>query len=296
MYNKTKNSFLSKRSLNIGIAFVVVALVAGVYFLFRPFPAGPSLEVKAKVPEAASVAGWSAYANAPLVVKAANSKLPQLAADADQKLSPGQGSAQGFMLGGSLFPVNPSSNVSSIQRLDIGSGYVLETNAQGTRIVAPSAPSVSSYRVQKLDIGSGYVLETQGSAGRIIAPATPASVKVLGSGDERNFAPASTVQDLDIGAGYVLETDAQGTRIVLPATSLLLGEKASAISVVQRLDIGAGYVLETDAQGTRIVAPTTLQMGSTTQSKTEVMTKIDIGSGYMLVMGPGNQGEIVPAR
>ena len=240
MYNKTKNSFLSKRSLNIGIAFVVVALVAGVYFLFRPFPAGSSLEVKAEVPfapagkaaasvagsyanhsfslqDAASVVGWSAYANPSGIAQAAESQL-----------------ASSF-----------ASSSASVQRLDIGAGYVLENDQQGSRIVAPSAPSVSSFAVQRLDIGSGYVLELNQAGGRIIAPVKLASA-----------APASSVQ---------------------------------------RLDIGAGYVLETTSQGTRIVAPTALLKGSTTGSNAEAITKIDIGSGYTLVLGPGSQGEIVPA-
>jgi hypothetical protein len=68
MYPKTKSTLFSRHTLSLTLAFLLVALVAGVYFLFKPFPAGPSLEVKANVPAAVSVAGWSAYANAPIVV------------------------------------------------------------------------------------------------------------------------------------------------------------------------------------------------------------------------------------
>ena len=82
MSTQSKNNLLSKRNIRIALGFVVVALVAGVYFLFKPFPAGPSLEAAAAVKdagslnryeghgypsvlvkEAASVNGWSAYAN-----------------------------------------------------------------------------------------------------------------------------------------------------------------------------------------------------------------------------------------
>lgn len=79
MYPKTKNTLFTKRTISIGIAFIIVALIAGIYFLFAPFPAGPSLDVSAEVlavpagKEAASVAGWSAYVNAPVGVKEAAS-------------------------------------------------------------------------------------------------------------------------------------------------------------------------------------------------------------------------------
>ncbi len=73
MYPKTKSTLFSRHTLSLILGFGLVALIAGVYFLFKPFPAGPSLEVKANVPEAASAAGWSAYANAPIGVSLAAS-------------------------------------------------------------------------------------------------------------------------------------------------------------------------------------------------------------------------------
>jgi hypothetical protein len=137
-------NLLSKRNLSIGLAFMLVALIVGIYFLFKPFPAGPSLAVKANVPEAASaigwsayanpptrmqevvpfrgwsalanapvaekkvsVMGWSAYANPPAEAKTIVVRLPQLAASAGLKVFPGQGMSKGFMLGGTLFPANP---------------------------------------------------------------------------------------------------------------------------------------------------------------------------------------------
>jgi hypothetical protein len=68
MYPKTKSTLFSRHTLNLILAFGLVALLAGVYFLFKPFPAGPSLDVKANVREAASVAGWSAFANPRTIV------------------------------------------------------------------------------------------------------------------------------------------------------------------------------------------------------------------------------------
>ena len=50
--HKTK---LNDRSAWILLAVVLVALVAGVYFAFNPFPAGPSIDVAANVPEVSGV-------------------------------------------------------------------------------------------------------------------------------------------------------------------------------------------------------------------------------------------------
>jgi hypothetical protein len=92
MYRRRKPVLLSKHILSFGLGFVLVALIIGIYFLFKPFPAGPSLGVKANVlnnpagrgaasvqgsyanhtlssKASASVAGWSAYVNAPVEVR-----------------------------------------------------------------------------------------------------------------------------------------------------------------------------------------------------------------------------------
>jgi len=253
MFTQSKYRFLSKRSIRIFLGFVVVALVAGVYFLFRPFPAGPSLDVAAKVSgvkEAASVNGWSAYANPPAEAKANDSRSLSAAA-------------------------------SSVQRLDIGAGYVLETSSKGSKIVAPSAPSVASASVKKLDIGAGYVLEISQSNSKIVAPNAPLVV-------------SASVQRLDIGSGYVLETNAQGGRVIAPSASFVPAP-AVAASATQTLYIGAGYVLETNAQGSRIVAPNTPLKLAATVSNAETLKKIDIGSGYTLLLGPGDSWKIAPA-
>jgi len=73
MEYKKKSTLFSKHNLGFALAFVLVALIVGIYFLFKPFPAGPSLDVKANAPAAASAVGWSAYANAPVSVSSAAS-------------------------------------------------------------------------------------------------------------------------------------------------------------------------------------------------------------------------------
>ena len=208
MNARNKNDLFSKRNIRFTVGLVIVALVAGVYFLFRPFPAGPSLEAAAKVPvvkEAASVNGWSAYANPPTVVKVD---------DLQQSRSPVS---------------------ASIKRLDIGAGYVLETSSQGSKIVAPSAPAVASALVQRLDIGNGYVLENSRSNSRIVAPSAPSVVAPA--------AAASGTQRLDIGNGYVLENSSQGSRIVAPIAPLKMPAMVTNADYLKKIDIGSGYML-----------------------------------------------------
>jgi hypothetical protein len=115
-------NLLSNRNLSIGLAFVLVALIAGIYFLFKPFPIGPSLAVKAnppsiKLPQLAPSSGQKVspgqgmskgfMLGGTLFLANPGIKLPQLAASAGQRVSPGQGRTKGFMLGGTLFPANP---------------------------------------------------------------------------------------------------------------------------------------------------------------------------------------------
>jgi hypothetical protein len=273
MNSKSQFNLLSRRSLNLGIAFVVVVLVAGIYFLFRPFPAGPSLDVKAEVPEAASIAGWSAVANPPAIEQAQEARQASSSA----------------------------SSAASVQRLDIGAGYVLETDQQGSRIVAPSVPSVSSSAVERLDIGSGYVLELNQAGGQIIGPANPAAAasaaqagsipssvrQIIGSDVGRNSAPASVAEP----------AAAQEPGLIPSSVRQIIGSDvgrnvAPAFSS-QRLDLGAGYVLETDAQGSKIVAPTTLLKGGAVTPAAGFPTRIALGGGYTLVLDPDGQGEIV---
>jgi hypothetical protein len=142
----TKNRLLTKRSIRSGLAFILVALVAGISFLFKPFPTGPSLVVESNAirsgaEKSASANTRNSVANQPEAEYSNNIKLP-------------------------------SSNSSSVQKLDIGAGYVLETNAQGGRIVAPER-FVAPAKTQRLDIGAGYVLETDTQGGRIVAPKLP---------------------------------------------------------------------------------------------------------------------------
>ncbi len=285
MNARNKNDLMSKRNIRITVGLVIVALVAGVYFLFRPFPAGPSLEAAAKVPgvkEAASVNGWSAYANPPTVVKVD---------DLQQSQSPVS---------------------ASIQRLDIGAGNVLENSSQGSRIIAPLTQA-SAFAAQEPALVPSFVLEvsTQDKQGYVPARVyDTASVQEpglvpsfvlevsshaeLGFTSELSASPAPSIQRLEIGNGYVLENSRSNTRIIAPSAPLVVAP-AVAASPTQRLDIGNGYVLENSAQGSRIVAPNALLEIAATASGVDYLKQIDIGSGYMLVMGSGSRGEIVPA-
>jgi hypothetical protein len=67
----SQKSMLNNRSVKITLAVVLVALVAGIYFAFKPFPAGPSIEADANVPEESGVkavvpAGYAFESGAPL--------------------------------------------------------------------------------------------------------------------------------------------------------------------------------------------------------------------------------------
>jgi len=298
MFTQSKYRFLSKRSIRVALGFVVVALVAGIYFLFRPFPAGPSLDVAAKAPgvkEAASVNGWSAYANPPAEVKANDSRSLSAAAY-NQKLFPGQASVKGFLLGGGLVSPNTSSASSSVQKLDIVGGTVLETNLFSGRLISPSAPSssVAVASVQRLDIGAGYVLETSSKGSKIVAPSAPSNPasaalaaqesrlpsfvrQIVGSDYERDFAPASvaepaSAQEPGLVPSFVLAIRSQDERGFAPAVSA---------SATQRLYIGAGYVLETSSKGSKIVAPSASFVPAPAVAASATQT-LYIGAGYVL--------------
>jgi len=293
-----KNDLLSKRNIRLAVGFVMVALVAGIYFLFRPFPTGPSLEVVAGVKEAASVKGWSAYANAPVSVNSA-STVPS--------------SVQEFALSQQRNFTPPSVNsASSIQKLDIGAGYVLETGSQGTKVIAPITQA-SAFAAQESALVPSFVLEVSAQDKQGYVPArvddtasaqepalVPSFVLEVSSHAELGFvsalsaSPASSIRRLDIGNGYVLEVSRANSRIVAPSAPYI-AVPAVAASATQRLDIGNGYVLETSVQGSRIVAPIAPLKLTATVTKADYLKKIDIGSGYMLIMGPESHGEIVPA-
>jgi hypothetical protein len=120
------------------------------------------------------------------------------------------------------------------QKVDLGAGYTLQTDASGTHIVAPETivRSVPAAAAPALDLGAGYMLKD----GQIVAPAS-------------NYRPAAaTTQKLDLGAGYTLVTDTAGTRIVAPASQV----KAQS-SPVQKMDLGGGYWLITYPGGGQIV-------------------------------------------
>ncbi len=313
MNARNKNNLLSKRNIRFTVGLVIVALVAGVYFLFRPFPAGPSLEAAAKVSgvkEAASVNGWSAYANPATVVKVDDLQQSQSPVSAAvQRLDIGAGyvletGSQGSKI---VAPSAPAVASAAVQRLDIGAGYLLENSSQGSKIVAPSAPAVASAAVQRLDIGAGYLLETSSQGTKLVAPIAQASalaaqepalvpsfVLEVSAQDGQGYVPANaadsnSAKDLALAPSFVLDVSSHEELGFVPTLS------ASPVSSIQRLDIGAGYMLENSSQGSRIVVPNTPLKLAATATNADYLKKIDIGSGYMLVLGTGDSWKIVPA-
>jgi len=47
---KTNFKLFSKRNIRFALVFIITALIVGIYFLFKPFPAGPTLNVQANAP------------------------------------------------------------------------------------------------------------------------------------------------------------------------------------------------------------------------------------------------------
>jgi hypothetical protein len=150
----------------------------------------------------------------------------------------------------------PQAMPVTVPKMDLGAGYTLVTNAQGTSIIAPE--TIVKSASQSLDLGAGYILRD----GEIMAPARP----------------DTSVRRIDLGAGYTLETNAYNGQIVAPASAVKAQPTTS-----QTLDLGAGYTLRNG----QIVAP-----ASTMKVRPEASQKIDIGGGYWLVL-TGNSGEIV---
>jgi hypothetical protein len=175
--------------------------------------------------------------------------------------------------------VNGPSAVTSVatQRLDIGAGYVLEINAQGSTLIAPSvpfvaaplvaAPVVSASTTQRLDIGSGYVLETGPQGARIIEMGSLA------------LAPASLdALNVDARSGYMLVKSI---------------DRESASSSPQRIDIGGGSMLVYSIFGWNVVSNAPVKELARVSAALPTQ-KIDIGTGYMLVDNDAGS-EMVPA-
>ena len=115
-----------------------------------------------------------------------------------------------------LVPVTgpQAASAAAMRNLDLGAGYTLVTNANGTHIVAPEAPVKSAPVSQTLDLGAGYILRD----GQIIAPARP----------------DTSVRRTDLGAGYTLVTNAGNSQIVAPASSLKTAPVTSDVRLMRR--------------------------------------------------------------
>ncbi len=124
--------------------------------------------------------------------------------------------------------VNAAVPASSHQKIDLGAGYWLETDAQGGRIIPPE--TIIKPADQTFDLGAGYTLVITASGGQIFPPARPSTY----------------YQRIDLGDGYVLEVTPQGGQIVPPNNPV----KASA---EQKYDLGGGYWLVIGPEGGKVV-------------------------------------------
>jgi hypothetical protein len=130
--------------------------------------------------------------------------------------------------------VSAAIPASSHQRIDLGAGYWLETDAQGGRIIPPE--TIIKYPDQTFDLGAGYTLVITPSGGQIFPP--PSTLKLE---------PASIqTTTMDLGAGYQLIVGPAGGQIVPPANTV----KAPA---EQKYDLGGGYWLVIGPDGGKVV-------------------------------------------
>jgi hypothetical protein len=162
--------------------------------------------------------------------------------------------------------VASAANPASLyQKIDLGAGYWLETDAQGGRIIPPE--TIIRYPDQTFDLGDGYTLVITASGGQIFPPARPSTY----------------YQRTDLGDGYVLEVNPEGGQIIAPPSSL----KVQPASIqTTTMDLGAGYKLIVGPTGGQIVPPDN-------PVKAPAEQKYDLGGGYWLVIGPDG-GRVVP--
>ena len=159
MYTRMEQNLYKSRSFRVGIAFALFALIIGVYFLFRPFPAGPSLDVKANFPEvpvgkvAASVAG--SYANHTASLKDQWNIAPASAAEAIQRFGNGASSVLEDS-SKDQWNIAPASAAEAIQRYGINPVFTVDSSAQ-PRIEVDSATSAAY--LQRFGIEAVYVAE-----------------------------------------------------------------------------------------------------------------------------------------
>lgn len=109
--------------------------------------------------------------------------------------------------GGTSFVAPPE-----MRSMDLGAGYVLETNGVSGKITAPEV--VLKPEVHTTDLGAGYKLETDGTSGRIVAPESPVK-----SVTQNIPAVAPTMQPpvrmVDLGRGYWLVVGPEPSRTMV---------------------------------------------------------------------------------
>ena len=111
-------------------------------------------------------------------------------------LAPGQNVAA-QAAGGNVNEAQP------VQRsIDLGAGYRLEIDSQGSRIIPPPSMVKVAVISRTQDLGAGYTLVTDETGGRIIPPSGPEKVQ------------ASPESKVYIGGGYWLVAGPDGGQII----------------------------------------------------------------------------------
>ena len=121
----------------------------------------------------------------------------------------------------------------SPQKIDLGAGYWLETNAQGGRIIPPE--TIIRPADKTIDIGDGYRLVITATGGQIVAPARPSTY----------------YKRTDLGDGYVLVETGDTGYIIPPSNPVKYQLQAP---VIQKTYLGDGYWLIIGPDGGKIVS------------------------------------------
>jgi hypothetical protein len=128
--------------------------------------------------------------------------------------------------------VSAANPAVSHQKVDLGAGYWLETDAQGGRIIPPETMIKPADKT--FDLGAGYRLVVTASGGQILPPARPSTY----------------YKKTDLGAGYVLVETADTGQIVPPSSPVKIQSQAFT---VQETYIGGGYWLVIGPDGGKVV-------------------------------------------
>jgi hypothetical protein len=224
---KSKFNLFTQHSTRIALGFVMVALAAGIYFLFKPFPAGPSLEVKANQPEAASVAKAPVNMNS---ISSVPSSVREFVLAEQRNFRPSS--------------VNSTNSVPNSVR-----EFVLaEQRNFGSASLNSTAPIPGSVREFVLAEQRNFMPSSVNSTASI-----PGSVREISSNEGLSAIatiPASAatyIKDLNLVPGFSFETSVEDGQNVAQPILAVASVPDSTYPRIQNLnlDIGSGYILIT---------------------------------------------------